>query len=61
MIWLQVPSNALGMAARVTVSLYLSFALGMLFLDLRRRREGADLEAAIAELASAPPAGGGRA
>lgn len=51
MFWFQIPTNVLGTFGRVAVALYVSFALNRLFLDLRARREGADLEAAIEGLA----------
>jgi hypothetical protein len=55
--WLQVPSNFLGMLVQTAVYLYMSFGLTLLFFDLRRRKEGADLEAAVARLAERGPAG----
>jgi hypothetical protein len=50
MAWLQVPAAILGMLARGVIMLYVCFGLGLLFFDLRGRREGADLEAAIGSL-----------
>ncbi len=55
LLWLQVPAQVLGSMSRVAVSLYVSFAIVLLFLDVRRRREGGDLEAALDALS-----GGGR-
>lgn len=53
--WLQVPTNMLGMLAQTAVSLYVSFGLALLFFDIRRRKEGMDLEAAIAGLVRSSP------
>ena len=55
-LWLQVPSNVLGVLAYTAVNLYTSICLVLLFLDIRRRKEGRDIEAALAELGSVPPA-----
>jgi len=49
-IWLQVPTSMLGMMAQMAVQLYVSFGLALLFVDIRRRKEGLDLEAAIASI-----------
>jgi hypothetical protein len=59
MLWLQIPTQVLATMARLTVSLYVGFGIALLFFDLRRRREGMDLEAAIGSLSpEAPDAGG---
>jgi hypothetical protein len=50
MTWIQVPAQVLGTLAQTAVQLYVSFALGRLFFDVRRRREGGDLEAAVLAL-----------
>jgi len=50
LLWLQVPGAILGSLAEVAVTLYLSFGLTLLYFDLRRRKEGGDLEAAVAAL-----------
>ena len=55
MTWLQVPSQVLGMLVSAAVHLYMCFGLALLFMDVRRRKEGLDLEAAIAHLAEPPP------
>ena len=49
--WLQVPTNALSMLAQVAVHLYVSFGLALLYFDVRRRKEGRDLEQAADALA----------
>jgi hypothetical protein len=54
MLWLSVPTAILGGLARLAVGLYASFCTGLLFLDVRRRKEGGDLEGAIASLGAAP-------
>ena len=56
MTWLQVPSQVLGMLVSAAVHLYMCFGLALLFMDVRRRKEGLDLEAAIARLSEPPPA-----
>ncbi|MBV8200884.1 MAG: hypothetical protein JOZ15_09710 [Acidobacteria bacterium] len=53
--WLQVPLRCLASLIVSTVSLYSSFALALLFFDLRARREGADLRQAIAGMTGAAP------
>lgn len=45
--WIQVPSGVLGALGQVAVQLYVSFGIALLFFEVRRRKEGADLEAAI--------------
>jgi hypothetical protein len=56
MTWLQVPTNALAMLAQVAVHLYVSFGLALLYFDVRRRKEGRDLEQAADVLAQRAPA-----
>ncbi len=60
MLWFQVPSAFLSSLVSMAVALYTSFGLALLYFDIRRRKEGVDLEAAIARLAGkgAPPAAG---
>jgi uncharacterized membrane protein len=50
MVWLQVPMQVLGSLTRTAVNLYTSFGLGLLFFDVKARKEGLDLEAAVARL-----------
>lgn len=61
LLWLQVPGALLGSLAQTVVVLYLSMGMALLYFDVRRRREGSDLEAAIDELlgrgGAPPPAG----
>lgn len=49
-LWLQVPASLLGSYVSTAVWLYASFGLALLFVDTRRRKEGLDLEEAIAAL-----------
>ncbi|HVR08117.1 MAG TPA: hypothetical protein VMW75_08720 [Thermoanaerobaculia bacterium] len=58
--WLQVPLRCLASLAVSAVAVYSSFAMALLFFDLRARREGGDLWRAIAGMtgAAAPAAGG---
>jgi hypothetical protein len=60
MYWLQVPTAILGALAQVATQLYVSFGVALLFFDIKGRKEGADLEAALDELTrrSAPPVAG---
>jgi len=58
--WLQVPSQILSMLTNTAVHLYVCFGLALLYVDVKRRREGVDLEAAVARLVrshlgAAPP------
>src|SRR5262249_52510702 len=54
-LWLQPPSLFFGSLAAMAVSLYTSLGLFLLYFDLRRRKEGVDLGAAIDRIAG--PAG----
>jgi len=56
LLWFQVPSAFLSALASMAVALYTSFGLALLYFDIRRRKEGIDLEAAIARLAGKPEA-----
>ncbi len=47
---LQVPQTVLGTLASTVVMLYLSFATALLYREVRRAREGGDLELAMDEL-----------
>jgi hypothetical protein len=53
MTWLSIPTGVLGALARTVVQLYLSFALALLLFEVRRRKEGEDLVAAIEQIAPA--------
>jgi hypothetical protein len=50
MTWLQVPAQMIGMFTQCAVYLYICFGLALLFFDVRRRKEGLDLEEAVAGL-----------
>jgi hypothetical protein len=56
LLWGQVATQIVAALINTAISLYAVFVISLLYFDLRRRREGADLEQAIAGLA--PPAGG---
>jgi len=47
---LQVPAQMLGMLTNTAVHLYVSFGLALLYVDVKRRREGSDLEAAVEQI-----------
>ncbi|MFP3939930.1 MAG: hypothetical protein ACLF0P_06465 [Thermoanaerobaculia bacterium] len=49
-LWLQVPGAAVNAFVSTAVVLYATFGFALLFFDVRRRKEGLDLEAAVAEL-----------
>jgi hypothetical protein len=59
MTWFQVPANVLGAFAQTAVQLYIAVGLALLYLDIRGRKEGLDLEAAVARLEGAPGHGEG--
>jgi hypothetical protein len=54
-IWFQIPSQFLGSLVSMAVAIYTSFGLVLLYLDVRRRKEGFDLEAAIERMATGTP------
>jgi hypothetical protein len=54
-IWLQVPGGFLSILVRMAVYLYTAFGLGMLFLDVRGRKEGSDLRSQIDAVFGGPP------
>jgi len=47
---LQVPSQFLGTLVNIAVRIYVCFGIALLFFDVKRRREGRDLERAIDHL-----------
>jgi hypothetical protein len=53
--WLQVPGNMLNAMVTTAVQIYMAFALGLFYFDLRRRQEGGDLAAAIQEMRGPEP------
>jgi hypothetical protein len=55
-LWLQVPQVVLGTLARHAVTLYVSFCIALFYLDVRFRKEGTDLDAAL-DAAGAPVSG----
>jgi hypothetical protein len=59
--WVQVPSQILSMLVQTAFHLYVCFGLSLLFFDVKGRKEGLDLETAIARLYEsrfgAPPEG----
>ena len=54
LIWLHVPTSMIAVLVQTAVRLYVSFCIALLFLDMRRRKEGHDLEGAIASLGAHP-------
>jgi len=50
MAWFQIPGAALGSLTNAAFYLYVNLGLALLFLDVRRRREGEDLDAMLQEL-----------
>lgn len=56
MLWLQIPATFLSSLVSMAVAMYTSFGIALLFFDIRRRKEGIDLEEAIARLAGKTPA-----
>jgi hypothetical protein len=54
--WFQVPSSMLGSLGQTAVHLYIAVGLALLYLDVRGRKEGGDLEAAVARLEGGVPA-----
>jgi hypothetical protein len=57
MIWLQVPSQMLGAAIQLLTQLYMAFGVALLYFDCRNRKEGTDLEKALADLDGGAPEG----
>jgi hypothetical protein len=51
----QVPAAFVNMLAATAVHIYMAFALSLFYFDLRRRQEGADLEAAVQEMTGRGP------
>ena len=49
-MWLQVPQTVLGTLVTTAVSLFVSTAVALLYVDLRNRKEGRDLDAWLDEL-----------
>lgn len=49
-LWLQVPANLVGALATALTWMYWAFGQALLYWELRRRREGWDLDAAITEI-----------
>lgn len=50
MAWIQVPTTILGVLTNMAVHLYVCFGVALIFFDLKRRKEGLDLEAAVSRL-----------
>ncbi len=55
LVWVQAPQALLGGLVTVAVSLYGSALTALFFLDVRRRMEGGDLEAALDEVGAPRP------
>ena len=56
--WVQVPTSILGSLAQTAVHVYVAMGLALLFFDVRHRREGDDLEAAVRRLAGGAASAG---
>lgn len=54
LMWLHVPTTMIGVLVQTAVRLYVSFGIALLFVDIRRRKEGVDLDGAIASLRVRP-------
>jgi uncharacterized membrane protein len=54
MTWFQIPTQILGSLVHSGVGLYVNFGISLLFVDLRNRKEGGDLQAAISHLSGQP-------
>jgi len=57
-MWTQIPSAVLASLVTTAVGVYISFGLALLYFDIRRRKEGMDLEAEIERMSggsSTPP------
>lgn len=52
-LWLQVPAQILSALATAATWLFWTFGIGLLYREIRRRREGDDLQQAIDELTGA--------
>ncbi len=57
-VWLALPQGVIGTLASVAVGLYICFTLALFFQNLRRGKDGYDLDAAM-DLLGAPPGPGG--
>jgi hypothetical protein len=54
-LWIRLASAVLSSLVSTAVSVYTSFGVVLLYFDARRRKEGMDLEAAIASRLGAVP------
>lgn len=52
MLWLQIPSSMLSMALHACTQFFSTIGVSVLYFDVRRRREGFDLEQAAEQLGS---------
>jgi len=52
LLWLQIPTNMLSMALNACTQLFTMSGVSILYFDVRRRREGLDLEQAVERLGS---------
>ncbi|HEV7503465.1 MAG TPA: hypothetical protein VGS07_00965 [Thermoanaerobaculia bacterium] len=53
-IWLQIPAQFLSSLARTAIYIYTAFGMGLLYADVRGRKEGIDLRPEIDALFPAP-------
>jgi hypothetical protein len=56
--WLQVPTSLFGILATTVSWVYMAFGIAVLYREVRRRKEGEDIEAAVNGLLSGPGSGG---
>ncbi len=52
LLWLQVPGQFLTAAAQTAANAFAAIAIALIYFDVRKRRDGADLEQAILDLES---------
>ncbi len=50
MAWIQVPSSMVSVLTNTAMQLYVCFGIALLFFDVKHRKEGLDLEAAVRRL-----------
>jgi hypothetical protein len=55
--WMQIPSQMVGMGIQTLTQLYIAFGMALLYFDCKNRKEGTDIEKAIADLSDGAPDG----
>jgi hypothetical protein len=56
--WFEVPANLLGALVQTAVQIYIAVGLALLYFDIRGRKEGLDIEAAVSRIEGPTLAGG---